>query len=182
MRNLIKKYMLKKHILHMFCLFVLFFLTACSKNIHMKNYQGSGSLTGTIWYTIISKTNNETKELPLLVQSQWKDSTNANLAFIFLHGVVFAECSITNNTLNCKSNTPLVATQNMIIEMATLTTKAINSMQLQKKFNQHQFMQLVPTQAQAQAQTQIEFKNKEFLKNTKNAEIKLIVNDFITHY
>ncbi len=124
----------------------------------------------TINYTLKAK---ENKEFPLLVQTQWKKNNEKNainetrMAFVFLHGVLFAECTIVNNALTCETQNPLA--QNMALQMAKFTSEAISKIQTEQRFNQRNFTSNTKNQ---------NLYNKEFIHETKKYKIQLQINDY----
>ncbi len=156
--------------------FLLLCLFSCTKSISLPSFENEGFLSAGIWYTVSMQ--GQKQEIPLLVQAEWKKNkqtsvntskSEANIAFIFLHGTLFAQCTLTDDILKCRTQSNIPQAQLMAEEMAKLTAKAITSMQAQQRTSQIKFTHNVNKK---------NFANAEFNQIEKDKEIKLIVKDF----
>ncbi len=149
---------------------LIFSLFACSKSVYRANVQGEGLLSAGMWYTI------KGQEIPLLAQAEWKvneldNKHEAKIAFIFLHGALFAQCTLADNRLTCQSQSNIPQAQIIANDLATLTIDSIFSLQSQQRMSQNNFMHNVSKK---------EFADIEFSHIEKDKEIKLIVKKFQT--
>ncbi len=137
---------------YLICLGICFLLSACGATRPITHWQNSGKISGSIWYTIEGSS---AMKVPLLVQAEWKDTepVEGNLALVFLHGTLLAQCFYNNvdNNINtqlvCEVKAPFPTATAMAYDCATLVSATINSLQnVDVKIPSEWNFTIIPTQ------------------------------------
>ncbi len=111
-----------------------FVFAACTKDMQVQSFDGRGKLSGSVLYH--SDYNGEITNLPLLVQAEWRGSSNASannssgdIALLMMNGSLLARCEYSATELVCKPRLSLPYAEDVAELSARLVSASINHLQ-----------------------------------------------------